>query len=58
MLRATIDSSRSKVDWGVRGVPESFLVDPEGYVRVHIVGGIKLGDIEEILRQAKQAPPQ
>jgi cytochrome c biogenesis protein CcmG/thiol:disulfide interchange protein DsbE len=49
-----IDSSRAKVDWGVRGVPESFLVDPEGNVLYHIVGGVKDSDIETLLRQAKQ----
>ena len=50
-----IDSSKSKVDWGVRGVPESFLVDPDGYVLYHIVGGVKISDLDALLRQAKQA---
>jgi cytochrome c biogenesis protein CcmG/thiol:disulfide interchange protein DsbE len=50
-----IDSSSSKVDWGVRGVPESFLVDPQGYVLYHIVGGVKDSDLETLLQQAKQA---
>jgi cytochrome c biogenesis protein CcmG/thiol:disulfide interchange protein DsbE len=50
-----IDSSSSKVDWGVRGVPESFLVDPQGYVLYHIVGGVKDSDLETLLAQAKQA---
>src|SRR5438874_827302 len=50
-----IDSSRSKVDWGVRGVPESFLVDPDGFVLFQIVGGVKISDLETLLRDAKQA---
>ena len=50
-----IDSSRSKVDWGVRGVPESFLVDPDGVVLYHIVGGVKISELETLLRDAKQA---
>jgi len=49
-----IDSSRSKVDWGVRGVPESFLVDPDGYVLYHIVGGVQINELETLLRDAKQ----
>jgi len=49
-----IDSSSAKVDWGVRGVPESFLVDPDGVVLYHIVGGVRGGDLETLLRQAKQ----
>ena len=48
-----IDSQQAKVEWGVRGVPESFLVDPEGYVLYHIVGGVHDDDLETLLRQAK-----
>ena len=49
-----VDSSQAKVDWGVRGVPESFLVDPDGFVLYHIVGGVKTADLETLLTQAKQ----
>jgi cytochrome c biogenesis protein CcmG/thiol:disulfide interchange protein DsbE len=49
-----IISSGAKVDWGVRGVPESFLVDPDGIVLFHIVGGVHDSDLEALLRQAKQ----
>jgi cytochrome c biogenesis protein CcmG, thiol:disulfide interchange protein DsbE len=48
-----IDSPGSKVDWGVRGVPESFLVDPDGYVIAHIVGGVKADRLESLLQNAK-----
>ncbi|QYG94358.1 TlpA family protein disulfide reductase (plasmid) [Iamia sp. SCSIO 61187] len=27
-------------DWGVRGVPESFVVDPSGTVRYKLIGGV------------------
>jgi cytochrome c biogenesis protein CcmG/thiol:disulfide interchange protein DsbE len=50
-----IDSSAAKVDWGVRGVPESFLVDPDGIVLFHMVGGVRDSDLETLLRQAEQA---
>ena len=49
-----VDSSASKVEWGVRGVPESFLVDPDGYVISHIVGGVHADGLDQILQQAKQ----
>jgi cytochrome c biogenesis protein CcmG/thiol:disulfide interchange protein DsbE len=53
-----IDSSKAKVDWGVRGVPESFLVDPDGVVLYHIVGGVKQDMLETLLAQSKQVRAQ
>ena len=49
-----IDVPSSKVDWGVRGVPESFLVDPDGYVIAHIVGGVKADGLEALLQTSKR----
>ena len=49
-----IDAPSSKVDWGVRGVPESFLVDPDGYVIAHVVGGVKADRLEALLQNAKR----
>jgi cytochrome c biogenesis protein CcmG/thiol:disulfide interchange protein DsbE len=50
-----IDSVKAKVDWGVRGVPESFLVDPSGVVLFHFVGAVKAADLEGALREAQAA---
>jgi cytochrome c biogenesis protein CcmG/thiol:disulfide interchange protein DsbE len=36
---ADSDGSRA-VEWGVRGVPESFIVDRRGHLRVHAFGPI------------------
>ena len=41
------------VDWSVSGVPESYLVDPDGLVRAKIVGGVDAGKLEDLLRRAQ-----
>lgn len=38
------------VDWGVTGVPESFLVDPDGIVRAKVLGGVTESKLEQLLR--------
>ncbi|MDQ1395674.1 MAG: cytochrome c biosis protein CcmG, thiol:disulfide interchange protein DsbE [Acidimicrobiaceae bacterium] len=48
-----VDDSGSKVDWGVRGVPESFLVAPDGVVLSHIVGGVTADGLDALLRRAE-----
>lgn len=50
---AVVDDSGAKVDFGVRGVPESFLVDPEGFVLARIVGGVRSDALEQLLQRAK-----
>jgi cytochrome c biogenesis protein CcmG/thiol:disulfide interchange protein DsbE len=40
-------------DWGVTGVPESYLIAPNGQVRAKIVGGVDAGKLEQLLAQAK-----
>ena len=47
-----VDDVGAKVDFGVRGVPESFLVDPEGIVRARLVGGVTADGLDSLLRQA------
>jgi cytochrome c biogenesis protein CcmG/thiol:disulfide interchange protein DsbE len=47
-----VDDSGSKVDFGVRGVPESFLVDPDGVVLTRLVGGVTADGLDSMLRQA------
>jgi cytochrome c biogenesis protein CcmG/thiol:disulfide interchange protein DsbE len=46
------------LDWGVRGLPESYLVDPKGFVLYKITGGADAEGLEAILREAKAGPPQ
>ena len=49
------DDGRIAVDFGVSGVPESYLISPEGVVVSKIVGGILDGELEELLNRAKAA---
>lgn len=46
---------RIAADYGVSGVPESYLVSPEGVVVSRIVGGILDGEIESLLADAVRA---
>lgn len=50
-----IDDPRGKIalEWGVQGPPESFLVDPDGYVLFKITGEVDADGLERLLRQAK-----
>jgi cytochrome c biogenesis protein CcmG/thiol:disulfide interchange protein DsbE len=47
-----VDDSGAKVDFGVRGVPESFLVGPDGVVRTRLVGGVTADGLDRLVRQA------
>lgn len=48
-----IDDPGSKVDFGVRGVPESFLVAPDGVVLSRLVGGVTANGLDSLLSQAE-----
>ena len=41
------------LDWGVRGLPESYLVDPDGVVLAKITGGATAESLERLLRRAE-----
>ena len=47
------EGGRISVDFGVAGVPESYLISPEGVIVSKIVGGILDGELEELLNRAK-----
>ena len=40
---------RVAIDWGVYGVPETFVVDPEGRIRHRHVGPLQPRDLEETI---------
>lgn len=40
-------------EWGVAGVPESYLVDPAGIVRYKLIGGVTAEGLTDVLEQAK-----
>ncbi|MEO6122056.1 MAG: TlpA disulfide reductase family protein [Acidimicrobiales bacterium] len=50
-----MDSPSAKVDFGVRGVPESFLIAPNGIVVERLVGGVTAAGLDNLLSQAQAA---
>lgn len=40
-------------EWGVAGVPESFIVDPGGIVRAKLVGGVTANGLQRFLDEAQ-----
>jgi cytochrome c biogenesis protein CcmG/thiol:disulfide interchange protein DsbE len=45
--RIGADSGRVGIDWGVYGVPETFVVDKTGHVRYKHVGPLSAADIQK-----------
>ena len=50
-----LDDDKAIPDYGVTGIPESFLIGPEGFIRAKITGGIKEKRLEALLAAAKSA---
>jgi len=44
---------RIALDYGVAGIPESFLISPDGLVVAKLIGGVRAGDLDQLLYQAK-----
>jgi cytochrome c biogenesis protein CcmG/thiol:disulfide interchange protein DsbE len=44
-----VDNGRVGIDWGVYGVPETFLVDRNGRIRYKHVGPLSEADIERTI---------
>ena len=44
---------RIALDYGVAGVPESFLISPEGVMVAKLLGGVRAGDLDQLLYRAK-----
>lgn len=49
-----IDAASAKVDFGVRGVPESFVIDPQGFVVARVVGGVKAESLDAIVNRTSR----
>jgi cytochrome c biogenesis protein CcmG/thiol:disulfide interchange protein DsbE len=47
---------RVALDWGVAGVPESYVVTPDGRVAAKVVGGVRMASLENLLAQVRPAP--
>jgi cytochrome c biogenesis protein CcmG/thiol:disulfide interchange protein DsbE len=46
------DTGRVGIEWGVYGVPETFVIDGEGTIVYKHVGPINPGDVSEKIRPA------
>jgi cytochrome c biogenesis protein CcmG/thiol:disulfide interchange protein DsbE len=46
---------RIALDFGVSGVPESYLISPDGLVAAKVVGGVRAPALEELLARARGA---
>ena len=54
---AVVDDTSGIVPaWGVTGVPESYLVDPAGFVVAKIAGGVTADGLEDLLARARAGP--
>ena len=49
----TDPKGRIALDYGVAGVPESFLISPDGVVVAKLLGGVRVGDLDQLLYRAK-----
>ena len=49
----TDPKGRIALDYGVAGVPESFLISPDGVVVAKLLGGVRAGDLDQLLSRAK-----
>ena len=49
----TDPGGRIALHFGVSGVPESFLIDPDGVVRSRILGGVRAADLDRLLAEAR-----
>ncbi|HVL07076.1 MAG TPA: redoxin domain-containing protein [Acidimicrobiales bacterium] len=49
----TDPKGRVALDYGVAGIPESFLISPDGMVAAKLIGGVQAVRLDELLNQAK-----
>jgi cytochrome c biogenesis protein CcmG/thiol:disulfide interchange protein DsbE len=45
------DTGAIALDWGVAGVPESYIVDPLGFVRYKVIGGVTSSGLDQALER-------
>lgn len=51
------DEGRTAFEWGVTGIPESFLVSPTGIVVEKIIGGVTKADLDAMIDAYSQPAP-
>jgi cytochrome c biogenesis protein CcmG/thiol:disulfide interchange protein DsbE len=57
-IRSFADADgRAAIEFGVTGVPETFVVDASGIVRRHVVGPLDDGQLERLVTEVEQLAP-
>ena len=57
-IRSFADADgRAAIEFGVTGVPETFVVDATGIVRRHVVGPLEAGQLERLVTEVQQLAP-
>lgn len=57
-IRSFADADgRAAIEFGVTGVPETFVVDAAGIVRRHVVGPLEDGQLERLVAEVRQDAP-
>jgi len=49
----TDPKGRTALDYGVSGIPESFLISPDGVVAAKLLGGVRAIDLDQLLNRAR-----
>ncbi len=47
---------RASIEFGVTGVPETFVVDTAGVIRRHVVGPLEEGQLERLIAEVQRPP--
>lgn len=50
-------NGRIALDFGVSGVPESYLIDPNGTVAAKLIGGVRAAALDDLLARLKSGQP-
>lgn len=50
------DKGRTSIDYGVRGLPETYIIDPQGNIASHVSGGVTLAKLNELTGKSPVAP--
>ncbi len=53
---ALADDGQHALDWGVRGPPESYLLNPDGIVLAKFVGEVSADRLDQLVAEAKGVP--
>jgi cytochrome c biogenesis protein CcmG, thiol:disulfide interchange protein DsbE len=50
-----VDGGRASIEWGVYGVPETFVVGPDGRIRFKLVGPITAANLDQLKAEIEKA---